>query len=323
MHLNHRVTNIAVLAAALSVVACVDAPVSPTVDAGKLARIAAPNAATEESLLDMMDAVNAQLAAGGANYQVGVAEYTVSPDAGEAGSTLIARNIGNKQLIFDFVPLDPRRAWSGSAAGPTDDITFAIDQTTDATPVLGGLTAAQATAAILRGIASWDAVNCSVLPLTQNPDFGLDIGVFAFQNGLSGSPFIFADVQQAGFRDVNFAGNVLGVTFTFVFITGAGQPTDIDGNGLGDVAFREIYYDPTFPWRDNNVNNIDLESVAVHEFGHGLSQGHFGNIFIRNDGLPDASPRAVMNAAYLAPFRNLAGSDNGGHCGIWDTWPLN
>jgi hypothetical protein len=63
--------------------------------------------------------------------------------------------------------------------------------------------------------------------------------------------------------------------------------------------------------------------VAVHEFGHGLSQGHFGNIFIRSDGTVDASPRAVMNALYTSPFRVLTGTDKGGHCGIWDTWPSN
>ena len=323
MPLNHRL--IAVLVSTIALTACADDAVSPTIDAGKLGRVAAPNAATENAILDVMDAVNAQLAAAGANYQVAIAEYVTAPDAGEAGSTIVARNVGNKQLTADFVPMDPRREdWSGPATGPTDDITFAIDQTIDATPILGGLTAAQATAAILRGIGSWDAINCSVLPLTQNPDFGLDIGLVAFQNGLGGSPFAFADVQHAGFRDINFAGNVLGVTFTFVFLTSqGGPPTDIDGNGLADVALREIYFDPSFPWRDTGVNNIDLESVAVHEFGHGLSQGHFGNIFIRNDGLPDASPRAVMNAAYISPFRTLTGTDNGGHCGIWDFWPAN
>ena len=139
-------------------------------------------------------------------------------------------------------------------------------------------------------------VNCSVLPLTQNPSGAIDIGVVAFLNGLGGSPFIFADVQHAGFRDINFAGGILGVTFTFIFVN-AGVPTDADGNGLADVAFREIYYDPSFIWRDNNVRNIDVESVAVHEMGHGLSQAHFGNDQHQNDGsLFDASPRAVMNA---------------------------
>ena len=328
MPVNERIVRPAVLLAALAVTACTDEPVSPTTTPPVPAMspaLAAPSAGTAEEILALMDAINAQLAVAGTDYRVAVAEYLTSPGGGEAGSIILARDLGNKRLDEDFVPFDPRRSdWSGSVSGPLDDITFAIDQTTDGTPILGGLSGEQATAAIQRGVASWEAVQCSNPPLTENPSFGLDIGIVAFLEGLGGAtPFVFADVQHAGFSDIDFGGFVLGVTFTFVFVTDAGDLTDIDGNGRADVAFREIYYDPTFPYRDDGVSDIDLESVAVHEFGHGLSQAHFGTFFLRNDGTVDASPRAVMNGGYLAPFRDLAGPDSGGHCGTWASWPGN
>ena len=56
--------------------------------------------------------------------------------------------------------------------------------------------------------------------------------------------------------------------------------------------------------------------------GHGLSQGHFGTVFVKG-GAVTASPRAVMNALYSEPFRSLQGSDVGGHCGNWGNWPEN
>ena len=40
-------------------------------------------------------------------------------------------------------------------------------------------------------------------------------------------------------------------------------------------------------------------------------------------GAQKASPKAVMNALYVAPFRDLTGSDEGGHCSIWAQWPNN
>lgn len=326
MLVNERIVRPAVLVAALAVTACTEEPVSPTTTPPVPAMspaLAAPGATTADEILALMDAVNAGLAVAGTGYRVAVAEYLTSPDGGEAGSIILARGVGNKRFDDDFVPFDPRRSdWSGSVSGSLDDITFAIDETTDITPILGGLSGAEATAAILRAVASWEALQCSNLPITQNPGFGLDIGVVAFLDGLGGAtPFVFADVQHAGFSDIDFGGFVLGITFTFVFVTDSGEPTDIDGNGRADVAFREIYYDPTFPYRDDGVSDIDVESVAVHEFGHGLSQAHFGNIFLRNDGSLDAAPRAVMNGGYLAPFRDLVGPDNAGHCGNWATWP--
>ena len=54
-----------------------------------------------------------------------------------------------------------------------------------------------------------------------------------------------------------------------------------------------------FTWADDGVSHFDIETVALHEAGHGLSQGHFGKIHgtVAN-GKIHFSPRAVMNAAY-------------------------
>ena len=113
-------------------------------------------------------------------------------------------------------------------------------------PPSGGLDAAATDAAIVSAMDTWDALTCSDLGLTRNPDGGLDIGIVAFLNGLGGSLLIFADVQHAGW-EIDFAGSVLGVTFTAIFVDGGGVPIDIDSNGKDDTALREIYYDPTPP----------------------------------------------------------------------------
>ena len=255
---------------------CQDAGVAPGETGTPLfSEQAASDAAA--AIAEMMDEVNVALEAQGADYRVAMAEY-VTGDGDEAGATVISKDLGNKQLAFDFVPFDARRAgWSGPAGGPTDNITFAVDQTGDAVPPFGGLSAAATTAAIQRAMGTWDGQICSTLPINQNPDFGIDIGVIAFIFGLGGSPFVLADVQHAGWRDINFGGGVLGATFTFFFPS----PGDIDNNGKLDAAFREIYYDPSFSWADDGVSNVDVETVALHEAGHGLSQAHFGNIFFQ------------------------------------------
>jgi len=278
----------------------------------------------DAQLADAMDAINAALAADGADYRAAMAEYLDTTVGGEdQANTVIAKDVGNKQLSTDFVPNDTRRAWSAPFGGPFDDITYAIDTTGDAVPVFGGLTGAQTDAAIVRAMNSWDALTCSHLPIVRNPDFGLDIGVVAFLNGLGGSPFVFADVQHAGWRDINFAGGILGVTFTFIFVDGGGNPTDVDGDGRIDTAFREIYYDPSFSWADDGVTNVDVETVALHEAGHGLSQAHFGFVFIDENGDLKFAPKAVMNAVYVDPQRTLLGTDDAGHCSLWADWPNN
>ena len=274
-----------------------------------------------DGLASIMDSLNVELAGQGADYRVAMAEYITNGEVEEA-NTVLSKFVGNKQLPFDFVPFDARRAWSNPGAGSSDNITYTVDQTGDAVPPFGGLSGAQTTAAIDRAMDTWDRVNCSTLPITLNPNFGIDIGVVAFLNGLGGSPFILADVQHAGWRDINFVGGILGVTFTFGFTSG-GVFTDIDNNGKLDTVFREIYYDPSFNWTDDGVTNIDVETVALHEAGHGLSQAHFGKVWLKNNGTLKASPRAVMNALYTGPLPFLLGTDNGGHCSNWANWPNN
>lgn len=312
----------AAVAAAILAAACGEPPTDPAPRSDGIQPNVSGVSTTPAALFAaQMDRVNLALELQGASYRVAMAEYVTASGSGEAGGTVLARDVGNKQLATDFVPSDDRRSWSGPAGPGTDNITYAIDQTIDAVPPFGGLTAAETTAAIHRAMATWNQVACSNLPIEPVADFGLDLGIIAFLNGLGGSPFIVADLMHAGWRDINFAGGVLGVTFTFVFIDDDGNPTDIDGDGREDVAFREIYYDPSWSWQINA--NIDVESVALHEAGHGLSQGHFGTISLKNDGRLQASPWAVMNALYAAPQQRLYGSDVGGHCSLWARWPHN
>jgi hypothetical protein len=275
-----------------------------------------------EAIAVMLEDINAQLSADGADYRAAKAEVLTSSDGDEAGFTVIAKDVGNKQLGEDFVPFDPRRPWSGPVEGNNDDITYAVDQTGDAVPPAGGLSGGQTDAAIERAMATWDGINCSNLDLERNPDFGIDIGVVASLNSLGGSPFVFADVQHAGWGDIDFVDPVIGATFTFVFIDGQGNLTDINNDGKLDAAFSEIYYDPSWIWSDDGVSNIDVETVALHEAGHGLSQEHFGTVKDKNGSLK-ASPRAVMNAIYDGVLRDLLGTDDGGHCSIWANWPNN
>ena len=197
---------------------------------------------SEVSIQGIMNSMNENLEAEGMDYRVFKAEYITAAESDEMGAEILAKDIGNKQLDSDFVPNDLRRTWSNNV-GPvltdTDDITYAIDQTADAQPFSPGVSAAEATNAIQNAMGTWDSQTCSDLALSQNEDFGIDIGYIAFINGLGGSPFIFADVQHAGFRDINFSGGVLGVAFTLVFgqvVDGIFVPSDIDENGYGPLA---------------------------------------------------------------------------------------
>jgi len=269
---------------------------------------------TESLFMDKLGAVNATLQAGGSIYLLDRAEFLTLDDGNEVGQTVFFNN-RTKQLGVHFVPGDPRR-------GGRTNITYLVDQAEGA---IDGLTVAQTTAAIDRAMATWNGVSCSTIPITKLPDIpGLDIGIVESLLGQTGGPFFLADITHAGWLPANvLPANVIGVTFTFIFVDPAtGAPTDIDNNHDIDAAFREILYNDRFVWRING--NIDVETVALHESGHGLSQGHFGKAFrTESNGKIHFSPLAVMNAAYTGVQQDINATDNSGHCSIWASWPNN
>lgn len=268
----------------------------------------------ENSMQTLGDAMNVKLEADSSMFRLGELDYLTPDDTQEVGQTIFFNN-RVKQLGAHFVPGDPRR-------GGRANITYLVDQAEGA---IDGLTVAQTTAAIDRAMATWNGVNCSTIPITKLPDIpGLDIGLVETLLGQTGGPFFLADITHAGWLPASvLPANVIGVTFTFIFVDPAtGAPSDIDNNGKADVAFREILYNDRFVWRING--NIDVETVALHESGHGLSQGHFGKAFGTDaNGKIHFAPLAVMNAAYSGVQQDLKGTDNGGHCSIWGSWPNN
>lgn len=257
------------------------------------------------------------------------AEYVTASSSGQMGVVLFANDRGNKQLEHDFVPFDPRR-------GGRTNITYVVDAFDGATT--NGLTAGDTEDAISRAMSTWDAVTCSDLSMTQNTTTPFDIGIVQSILGFGGfDAFVpWADVIHAGWLPGGFfdliepdgSTFILGITFTIVFVNPDGTGTDIDGNGKTDVGFREIYYNDAFPWGIDSSEldpvdpAFDVETVALHEAGHGLSQAHFGRIFgtLANLKLHFA-PQAVMNASVFGQKQSLLGSDNGGHCSNWANWP--
>lgn len=268
-------------------------------------------------LQDVMDAANLALESEGARYRVAIAEWI----GVGAGGKVVTRLVGNKRLDYDFVPFDQRRAgWSGSSGGSNDNITFAIDQTGDAVPPLGGLTGNATTAAIRSAMQTWNAQQCSDLELTEKLT-AADLGFVAHEfYGTGGSPDIAADIQHAGWQDLDL-GFRIAVTFTLAFVDALGTPTDIDRNGRGDVAFTEIYYGPANSWTIGSGPGFDVETIALHEAGHALSQSHFGLFALPKDSPPTVFPRAVMNPVILGVLHSLLGTDIAGHCANWGSWP--
>jgi hypothetical protein len=285
-------------------------PASP----GGLQQAAAdPEAATMQALLD---ATNADLAAVGADYRLATIEWI--DDNGEGLNTVFFKGLGNKQLGHHFVPGDPRRH-SGTY------ITYLVDQSQGATN--DGETSAQTEAAIDAAMTTWENVACSTIPIVKVADNGTDPDVVDVTVDGSNAKLQFVDVTHGGWVPNGFyPPNVIAATHTFVFVVSVVPLvfTDIDNNGKLDVAFREIFYHDRFAWSVTG-GNIDVETVALHESGHGLSQAHFGQAFVTsgNDPFVHFAPLAVMNAAYSGIQQAIAETDNGGHCSIWAQWPNN
>ena len=158
---------------------------------------------------------------------------------------------------------------------------------------------------------------------------------------------VFADITHAGWLPPDFfdaivtpdGGDfILAVTFTFVFDNGVGVPTDIDNNKLFDVAFREIYYNDSQNWGINAPvwgpppddpdpslqPSVDVQTIALHEAGHGVSLNHWGKAFQdAGKGKVHFAPYALMNPVLWVLQQDLEGTDKAAFCSIWASWPNN
>lgn len=267
----------------------------------------APQAASSESML--------QTNTRHGKYMVYKAEYITSGEGKEVGNVVYFNHRGNKQLSDDFV--------EDYSEDGTRDISYYVDNNRPSEDLSADVTEA----AIDRAMDTWDDVTCSDLGMTKVPYDGRPTGFIAALLGYEGSFAYVADVVHAGWLPAEFfdmiapGGStfILAATFTLIYVDGEGNLTDMDGNGKADVAWREIYYNDAFTWNDGYT--YDVETIALHEAGHGLSQDHFGKAFstLKNGKLHFA-PRAVMNAAYSQVQTKISGTDLGGHCSNWANW---
>lgn len=247
------------------------------------------------------------------------AEYITTGEGQEMGNVVFFDDRGNKQLNADFVP-EIQLFFNG-----TTDLSFYVDDNRPS----DDLDVTVTNEAIDRAMKTWDEVTCSDLGLTEIPYDGRPTGFVSAILGYGGSINYVADVVHSGWLPGEFfdliappegdepggSEYILGVTFTIQYVD-----SDFDNNGKIDVAWREIYYNDSFAWNDGS--RYDVETIALHETGHGLSQAHFGKAFINKGGL-HFSPRAVMNAAYSGVQTSINKTDNAGHCSNWADWPNN
>lgn len=329
--MHRRTVASLVLAGAAAVTACADGAVSPAAVETVQTSLSGVSGERQKLVVQgvSLDAVNEALAERGISIAVARAEFVLAAHADgplvETANHTIFTN--NRQLRLDsrWVPGDVRRDADGNHItflnfGPFMPANWGTPSQFDGEP------------AIDASFATWNAVRCSNVELLKRPDTGaFPSAIFA-----GGNPFL-ADIVTLGFLPGLYfdlvlgpgaSSNVLGVTFTFVWLQSpGGPPSDIDADGRNDTALKEVWYNDAFNWSEGG--QFDVETVALHENGHAMELGHFGLIHATfnngrgnvRPGTLHVSPRAVMNAFILGTLRTPLGTDIASYCGNFGSWP--
>lgn len=322
MRISGRIANGMALGGLLVAGACTEPTVAPAGEDAAFAAVPAPAPALDAAFAQArMAEINSDLSNRGAGLAIAKLELSLAPSANTASPTFIFANDRTLRLTSRWVPDDLRR----NAAGET--ITYAHFD-----PFMVANGAGAATAAVDASFDTWDGQVCTDLSLVKRTlPPGILPSALITLPGFVNDP-LAADISTVGYLPgflfdallgPGASSSVLGVTATFVFIDVAtGIPTDINGDHRDDTALKEVWYNNDFTWTTTGTGGIDVETVALHENGHGLELGHFGRIAANlRTGKLTVSPRAVMNAAILGVLRTPLGTDIAGYCGNFSSWP--